>query len=282
MQPENGDQAPQVRRRKPWLALVLSLVATGVGQLYNGQWRKGVLFFGGELALSFLLIPAMRTFIGLAAGIAVLAAVNLYVAADAFVVARRLTDYRPGKCNRGWLYILAAVVAMGAGAAGQTAIEVFFYESYKAPSGSMIPTLLVGDHFMAGVLSPSDPVRRGDVVIFLEESCGKRFVKRVIGLPGETVSLEAQRVRIDGELLEEPYARHIRPDERLPVRDEMASVLLGPDQYFVMGDNRERSYDSRWLGPVKRDRFLARALYLYLPGPSPDGSRFARLGAAVR
>ena len=282
MQLEDVVNDPPTRRRKPWLALLLSLVATGLGQVYNGQWRKGLLFFGGEIGLGCVLIPAMGSFAGLGAGVVALVAVNLYAAADGFIVARRLTDFRPGPCNRVWIYVLAAAVGIGSGAAVQAAIESFFYESYKAPSGSMIPTLLVGDQFMAEVLAPSDPVRRGDVVIFLEENSGKRFVKRVVGLPGETVSLEAQRVLVDGKPLEEPYARHIRPDERVPVRDEMAPVPLGPGQYFLMGDNRERSYDSRWLGPVDRKRFLGRALYLYFPGPSPDGSRFARLGAAVR
>jgi len=279
---EDDARAQQPRRRKPWLALLLSLIATGLGQLYNGQWRKALLFFAVETVLGCALFPALGSFAGLLACVGALVAFNLYALVDAFLVARRLPDYRPGPCNRGWVYALALVVGLGTGAAVQELIQAFFYENYKAPSGSMIPTLLVGDHFMAGVLAPSDVVRRGDVVVFLEEPDGRHFVKRVVGLPGEAVSVAAQRVLIDGVVLDEPHARHIRPGERLPVRDEMAPVQLGPDEYFVMGDNRERSYDSRWFGPVRRDRMRARALYIYFPGAAPDGARFSRLGAVVR
>jgi len=279
---EDDARVPQPRRRKPWLAVLLSLIATGLGQLYNGQWRKALLFFAAETVLGCALFPALGSFAGLLAGVGALLTFNLYALADAYRMARRLPDYRPGPCNRGWVYALAAIIGLGTGAAVQELIQASFYENYKAPSGSMIPTLLVGDHFMADVLAPSDPVRRGDVVVFLEETSGKHFVKRVVGLPGEAVSLEGQRVLIDGVALDEPHARHIRPGERLPVRDEMAPVRLGPDEYFVMGDNRERSYDSRWLGPIRRDRMRARALYIYFPGAAPEGSRFSRLGAAIR
>ncbi|MEF2231580.1 MAG: signal peptidase I [Pseudodesulfovibrio sp.] len=274
--------AQEVRRRNPWLALVLSLLAVGAGQLYNGQWRKGLLFFGAEALLGGLLCLALSAPAGLAAGLAVLLGFNLYVAADAFRTARRLSAYRLAPCNRVWIYALAVAAGVGVGAAAQAVLEARFFQSYKAPSGSMIPALRVGDHFMAGILSPSDPVRRGDVVVFWEERSGKHFVKRVVGLPGETVAIEFRRVLIGGEPLAEPYVFHQLPDERMPLRDAMAPVRLGPDEYFLMGDNRERSHDSRWLGPVPRGRMRARALYVYFPGPTPEGGRFARLGAAVR
>ncbi|MDD3313558.1 signal peptidase I [Pseudodesulfovibrio sp.] len=269
-----------VLRRRPWLAALLSLVATGLGQVYNGQWRKGLLFFFTEFGLGVVLYLSMGTFAGVVAAGAVLAAINLAAPVEAYLSARRLGAISPGRWNRGWVYVLAVAVSLASGAALQAGMGATLYEAYKAPSASMLPTLQVGDHFMAEVLSPADPVRRGDVVTFLEAESGKRFVKRVVGLPGETVSIEAQRVSVDGRPLDEPYAAHDKAGQDLPGRDRMDPVALGPDEYFCMGDNREHSYDSRWLGPVARGRMLARALYVYLPGPSAD--RWSRLGASLR
>jgi len=275
-----GPPGASPRRRRPWLALLLSLVATGAGQIYNGQWKKGLLFFAADLVLGVALGLAMGSLSGLLAAGAALGALNLAAPADAYLTARRLGAIAPGSWNRGWVYGLAVAASLAAGSALQAGMEAFLYETYKAPSGSMIPTLLVGDHFMAEVLSPSDAVRRGDVVTFLEVRSGARFVKRVVGLPGETVAIKAQRVFIDGRLLAEPYVFHAREGENLPGRDAMPPVRLGDGEYFCMGDNRESSYDSRWLGPIGREKMLGRALYVYFPGPSRD--RWSRLGASLR
>ncbi|WP_419785171.1 signal peptidase I [Pseudodesulfovibrio sp.] len=267
--------------RRPWVALVLSLIATGAGQVYNGRWQKGLLFLVGEFLLGCVLAVAMGTLTGLvAAGIALLA-VNIWAAADAFIDARTLREFTPGPWNRSWVYAVIVVVSLGAGALVRNGLESFFYETYKAPSGSMIPTLQVGDHFMAEVLSADQPVNRGDVIVFLETGSGRNFVKRVVGLPGETVAIAGQRVSINGRPLDESFVFHSMPGTHLPGRDVMRPVRLGSDEYFCMGDNRECSYDSRWLGPIKRSSVRARALYVYFPGPSPSG-RWARLGASLR
>ncbi len=131
-----------------------------------------------------------------------------------------------------------ACVAWWASGALQTAI---------VPSASMDPTLLVDDLLMVrkDAYRQSGP-RRGDIVLFVRKGETDYFVKRVIGLPGETVVVASGRVSINGEWLEEPYAASQR------VRERPLQWVLGADEYFLMGDNRSHSEDSRDFGAVKR------------------------------
>ncbi len=118
--------------------------------------------------------------------------------------------------------------------------------------------------------------RRGEVIVFhpplpSTPSSGERdFIKRVIGLPGEHVLIRDGRVYIDGQELVEPYLRNVQTH----CGSQWCDVVLGPDQYFVMGDNRGNSSDSRLWGPVSGDKIIGKAWFVYLPfadfGPAPN------------
>jgi len=267
-------------RRRPWQAALLSLVATGVGQIYNGQWRKGLAFFAAEVATGMVLIPAMGTFAGLTTAMAGLLAINLLAAAEAYRTARR-GGIALTRLNRWWIYALAVLACSAVGVVGERMVKSLFYQNFQVPSGSMEPTLLVGDRFMSVRLAPDAPLKRTDVVVFVEEMSGQHFVKRVVALPGETVRIAKRQVFVDERALDEPYTRHVGRT-MLPGRDRFGPLHLGPGQYFLLGDNRERSHDSRWLGPVPRERIVARALYIYLPGAAGSRGWTARLGEPVR
>jgi signal peptidase I len=166
--------------------------------------------------------------------------------------------------------------------------RIFVLQAFKIPSGSMEETLLVGDHLLVnkfvygnrgagsiGRLLPFATVERGEIVVFrFPGEPDVDFVKRVIALPGERIEIANGRVWIDGYRLEEPYVIG-RDDRRLPVRDDFGPVTLGTDEYFVMGDNRHESNDSRYWGPVKRDLISGRAWLIYWSfegEPPPEGS----------
>ncbi len=118
--------------------------------------------------------------------------------------------------------------------------------------------------------------RRGEVIVFHPPlpsmpSGGERdFIKRVIGLPGEHVVIRDGRVYIDGQELVEPYLHNVQTH----CGSQWCDVVLGPDQYFVMGDNRANSSDSRLWGPVSGDKIIGKAWFVYLPlddfGPAPN------------
>lgn len=158
-----------------------------------------------------------------------------------------------------------------------TFVRVFLFQAFKIPSESMEPTLLVGDHLVVNKLElgMSAPIVRGDLVVFrypLEPE--EDFVKRVIALPGETIEIANKKVWIDGRMLDEPYVR--RSDQRrLPGRDDFGPVTLGETEYFVMGDNRDASNDSRYWGPVPRKLMTGRPSVIYWSfdgQPPPEGS----------
>lgn len=277
-----SDIEPNTQRRKPWLAALLSFATTGMGQIYNGQWKKGLLYFAVESVLGLLVVLGMGTFKTLVMGVGALLIVNLLIAGEAFFTARRRGDYVLRPCNRGWVYALVFLVNVGVGSGIEWMTSEQLYKSYKIPSGSMLQTLQVGDHFMGEVLNDSSPLDRGWIVVFeFPEDANKDFVKRVVGLPGDTVHIRDKILYINGEQLDEPYVQHTEEDFK-PIRDNLGPFTLEPQHYFLMGDNREGSYDSRWFGPVKRDKIKARAGYIYFPGEMDDPDWGKRLGMVVR
>ena len=159
-------------------------------------------------------------------------------------------------------------------------IRTFIVQAFKIPSGSMEDTLAIGDHilvnkFIYGMKVPftdkrfwkiRDP-KRGDVMVFeYPEDASKDFIKRVIGTPGDTVEVKDKKVFVNGAPYENPHEVHKEPDmypkEQNP-RDNMGPVKVPADSYFMMGDNRDRSYDSRFWGFVKSDKIKGLAFIKY-------------------
>jgi signal peptidase I len=165
-------------------------------------------------------------------------------------------------------------------------IRTFVVQAFKIPTGSMENNLLIGDHLLVNkfvfgptsstverALLPVDAVERGDVVVFkYPEDPGRDFIKRVIGLPGDLLELRDKRVLINGTPLDEPYVHFLDPpgasDEfrevtSFDVRERYGPVTVPPNQYFVMGDNRDNSQDSRYWGFLPRDYVKGKALVIY-------------------
>jgi signal peptidase I len=144
----------------------------------------------------------------------------------------------------------------------------------------MEDTLAIGDHilvnkFIYGTKVPFTDTRflkirdpkRGDVMVFeYPEDPSKDFIKRVIGTPGDTVEVKDKKVYVNGKLYENPHEVHkeqdLFPKEQNP-RDNMGPVKVPADSYFMMGDNRDRSYDSRFWGFVKSDKIKGLAFIKY-------------------
>lgn len=169
-------------------------------------------------------------------------------------------------------------------------VRTLFLQAFKIPSGSMEDTLLIGDHifvnkFIYGyhvpytegrILAFTTP-KRGDIVVFVfPEDPSKDFIKRVIGTPGDIVEIRRKTVYINGAPLAEEYTRFAdgrESDEILRGRDDMPPVRVPPGKLFMMGDNRDRSYDSRFWGFVDMDKVVGKALFIYF---SVDWSRDVR------
>ncbi len=177
--------------------------------------------------------------------------------------------------------------------------RTFLFQAFAVPGPSMEKNVLAGDRILVNrfVYAPSFPafpslarflpgrsVRRGDVVVFRFPGDPRRdFIKRVVGLPGETLAIRDRAVSVDGRALEEPYAFYaddrVWPDdpgvpEDRRRRDQLAPFRVPDGTYFVMGDNRDDSSDSRAWGPVPRENLLGRALVVYWSlAPRPPDAR---------
>jgi signal peptidase I len=202
--------------------------------------------------------------------------------------------------------IFAVLIALG--------IRTTIAQAYEIPSGSMEPTLLVGDHLMAdkiayglrfpdsllGVRPLSLPyghylirlgvVSRGDVIIFVSPPQPSiDLIKRVIGVAGDKVQIKNGRLWLNDTQVADPHAHFSVPDSaRSPEspRDNFGPVIVPPKMLFVMGDNRDNSWDSRFWGFVPIDSVEARAMFIYWPWDSSGDQalplRWSRFGMAVR
>jgi len=169
--------------------------------------------------------------------------------------------------------------------------RAFAFQQSKIPSGSMMDTLLIGDYIMVNrfvyaqtefdwerKLLPVRDLRRGDVVVFKQPNEPEvDYIKRLIGLPGDTVEVRRDQVYVNDQPLDEPY---VKPEYWRGVGD-FGPVHVRPGHYFVMGDHRNASYDSREWGQVPRGLIKGRALLIWYSFPEQNGQD-ARLGSRMR
>jgi signal peptidase I len=198
------------------------------------------------------------------------------------------------------------------------AIRVFVVQAFKIPSGSMIPTLLIGDHILVSKLSygfqwPVDcrlqwsfpPVncyasktvvafgkpQRGDIIVFrFPEDEEKDFIKRIVGAPGDTVQLRNKVVLVNGEPLDDKaFTQRIDPgiiDSTINPRDNFGPITVPEGSYFVMGDNRDQSLDSRFWGYVREEKIRGKAFRIYWSwsgqGSWTEWVRWERFGKGIQ
>lgn len=178
-------------------------------------------------------------------------------------------------------------------------IRTYIIQAFKIPSGSMIPTLLVGDHilvnkFLYGTKIPFSGKRafmfkkpeRGDIIVFkYPENPSKDFIKRVVAIEGDVIESKNKMVHVNGNKVNEPYAQHTDSSMRpmgIEPRDNFGPVIVPKNKYFVMGDNRDQSYDSRYWGYVDIKDVKGKALILYWSWDSEKSwVRFGRIGSLI-
>ena len=166
-------------------------------------------------------------------------------------------------------------------------IRTFVIQAFKIPSGSMEPTLRVGDHllvnkFIYGVklplirktIIPVSTPKREDIIVFIyPEDRSKDFIKRVIGLPGEKVEVKGQKVYINDKPIKDPHGHYSRPNEIGEGLSEVGRFnpyVVEKEHYFVLGDNRDNSRDSRFWGTVPSELIKGKALIIYWSWPHWD------------
>ena len=304
------------KERKPLFALALSLFLIGLGQVYNGKLRKGVLFFLISIIFPLLLlqlsvaIPDKMLIVFLLLSLLASLGIYIWAALDAWKHAKRIgKNYTLKTYNKLYIYILLIIVLnlFSFGPIIDWQKICFFALPYRMATGSMIPTVLPGDFIMTDRRidhsAENHGLKRGELVVFkYPESKEKHFLKRVIGLPGDEIEIKGMELYVNGEKRtgEEVSYMQERRDEYIKERtvafyEESASgtyvvfflegtarknlkVTVPEGNCFVLGDYRDNSRDSRHWGMVPLDDVIARAKLIYYSVNPESGIRWGRIG----
>ncbi|MBV9124189.1 MAG: signal peptidase I, partial [Planctomycetes bacterium] len=265
--------------RSALVAVMLSLAATGLGQIYCGRIVRGLVMFLGSLlfapaiVMAALLPTATVVLVGLILALLAVLGVYVFAVVDACHLARGGRDpFQPMDYNHPLIYALFILVGLTYAAGGLYFIRSSVFEAFEIPTASEVPTLFPGDHVLVNKTTYQRRfVRRGEVVVFrVRSQPGRNWVKRVIALPGDTVEVKDNEVFVNGrQLPREPAPPASLGATAQEVKGELFEetnagrryqILFGADTKplpdypkakvpdgtcFVLGDNRNNSRDSR-------------------------------------
>jgi signal peptidase I len=289
---------------RPWLAAVLSLFLPGVIHAYLGRAGRGALVYVAMLATGLLVIAVEAAVLIRPSRAIVIGGVTLafgvgfgfvaFLARDAYYLARRSPSVR--RIGAALLFLVVGVVL------SEVLVEPVsrcLVRAYKVPSGSMSPTLLVGDHVLADMVSfgaryrlwafgrtlrrfrPVETPRSGDIVVVMNpRDTEQEFMKRVVAVAGESVEMRDRQLYVDGSAVDEPFTVYRRGG--MPSSMQFGPVTVPAGHVFVMGDNRDESADSRIWGAVPIESLTGLVRAVYWSWDATDGSvRWDRVGQPV-
>jgi signal peptidase I len=276
--------------RKWWVAGLLSLFEPGLGQIYNGQARKGIIIILLQLLLVPLLMLSLNSsYVFIYLGVMIFATLVYYiiVVSDAVNCARNIGNkYQLKKYNKIMIYIAIVVLLTIFSTSVKLLVRNNYVQAFKIPAGSMEPTLLIGDHILVDRQMSARNPKRGDLVIFeYPEDPSKDFVKRVVAVGGDIVAIRDKELYINNSPVKESYSVHKELDviqaSQNP-RDNYGPETVPTGSYFMMGDNRDRSYDSRFWGFVEKSKIKGTVRNIYWSWDrNKNEVRWNRIGTKV-
>lgn len=291
-QTKKGSGGGKLFLRRPVVVTILSLLWPGLGHTLIGRARKGLLILGILVVATIVMgLSGRHTLLSFYVTILSVLVTYFYQAIDVFRLARRMKkDASPIKrsfdlksYNRWYIYLGYIVATQVVSICWTSHEEILGYGTYRIPSGSMLPSVHIGDFILVDTWA-TDPVA-GDVIVFrFEEDSESTFIKRVIGLPGDTIFYRDKTLFINGEEViqagaevRELPAKFRRPnliEYQETLGDAKYNILLDSSNsffdikatipegaYYVMGDNRDNSRDSRLFGFVP-ERLVVGTVYL--------------------
>ncbi len=272
---------------------MLTLLTRGLGHLYAGKPKRGVILFVIEqlLVVGFSISALAYTHDIYSLGLLIVVGIGfgIFCIFDAMKNARAKQEhYELAKYNRWFVYAAYFIVlSLGVSPLVSRGVKTNLVQAYKIPSAAMAPTVMIGDHILVDKRESAKAPQRGDLIIFeYPVDPTKDFLKRVVAIGGDTVEIKDKKLFINGAPAAEPYAVHyeadIIPAAQKP-RDNLAPQVVPAASYFVMGDNRDRSYDSRFWGFVPQEKVKGGVKNIYWSWDQEKGAvRWERIGMKVR
>jgi signal peptidase I len=276
-----------IKRRKPFSALLLSIVP-GLGQIYNGQLKKGLVFLTIDLLvpIAFGLTGLLNNLNGLATLLAFSLSFIIYRMTDGFVQAKKLIDYELKLYNK-WYVYLSFVIVLGIVRTFLDLPTSTGIQTFKIPTPSMNPTMQPDDRVVASLnYYEYNQIQQGDIVVFNSPQ-GGIWTFRVIGMPNDSIEIKEGKVYVNNQVNElTPTGEYILDDQEVVQYQEQLNptkaiktlrykkiimtdtqtfdkIRVPENEYFLMGDNRDNAFDSRFLGTIKKDDILGRVIYSY-------------------
>ena len=269
--------SPEQRRLRPTLAFLAGFVGLGLGYFYVGRPRSALVSIAilcvvlATLSASRLVVVPFGYYAFIASFVAWILAITIHPALIAR--ARRRAPRR--WYNRWWVYVpiaLAPGIAVSlAGGIGVARSAAFGFDTFRTPTASMSPTLEADDYFVvdAWIYRHVAPAVGDVVVLTFPQNPAVRYVKRIVALPGDELEIRDAVVYRNGTPLHECYVH--APADRHPYGRDLPPLRLGPDEYYVLGDFRDNSRDSREYGPVARAAILGPVKFVWLSFSPHDG-----------
>lgn len=255
--------------KDPWLGVFLSGFIPGLGHAYHEKWLISGLFFAVFIATFFVPNPQTPSIAILAVLLRIV--LGLFALYHVYISASVRRE-RSRKIIVGFIagffgatFVLSAILALF--------VRGFIAEARYIPAESMLPTLEIGDRLIINKLAYRfSPPQRGDIVVFSptetlqKQDYHEAFIKRIIGLPGDKIQIKNRKVYINEQPLQEDYIQYL-PNY------EYGTEVVPANSYFVLGDNRNNSYDSHYWGFVPRQNIIGKATQRFYP--------FARAGSLI-
>lgn len=297
-------------RRRPWVAAVLNIVLTGLGHLYVGEPRRAIAFFAIFVAsvvvalLTILYVPfaPFNVFVPFA----LVLFVWVYAIGDGVACARRAGEFSLKPYNRWWVYLgVFLLVGFVAQPIAAHSFKSEIAEPFRQAAASMEPTLQLGDYLLVNkrAFRSTSPQRFELAVFDVPGRPGSTYVKRVVGIPGDTLQMVRKSLFLNGIPVKEPYVQHTDSldvtspamrwqmpyladpkghDAYRPTRDTWGPIVVPAKSYFVLGDNRDESEDSRFFGFVPAANLIGAPERVYFSSQPGGPVRWSRIGQTVR
>ena len=277
------------KKRRPCMAGFLTILVIGLGHIYSGEFKKGIMYYLGSLGISLissffmLILPYPINFLFFfSLGFLYF----FYVFIKSWKTAQNKGNYYQLKFYNK-IYVYTALIFVSwyiINPLFSKVIKNNIVHAYRVVATSMAPTIFDGDHILVDELiyKFSSPCR-GDVVVFkYPKNESQYFIKRIIGLPGETILIHQKKCYINGKKLHEDYVVHGGYHGfDYPELDNFGPFKVPDNFFFVMGDNRNWSMDSRSFGPVQKNKIIGKAFMIYWSGSIDKQIFWDRVGSTI-
>ena len=294
------------KKRSAIIAAIISLLFPGLGHIYSGSPKRGIILYtlSWILLIVVILSGVLSTFKGLVVFICLGIGYIIFIAVDAFLIARKQTDYELKSYNKWYIYLIYAIFVLFIPEIIFPITQNLGYKPYHIPAGSMIPTLNIGDQIMVDMKHyKKNHPKRGDIIVFElpededePERKGLYSIKRVIGLPGDIIDIKGRGLIINNKKVDQQFLSafslinnelSINADKYLETVSDrnfeviyvkgLDSMIKGKLEYpitvpenhlFILGDNRDNSYDSRFWKFLPKENILGKPKYIYYSSES--------------